>query len=358
MDLELFRTLSKYPFIHKGVFYDTVELLQNKTCLEKCETKDCLNLLLNTINKTQYNCSKGYDNTLILIGDFKVIVNGLIFDSNIKVPAGRKHVRQAWIIKRDFVQLFITKIEEIEKHLIKRENETIEKNFSMFHDFKTSMNIFFNCTEDIINSLPGGIFEEKLSNSDDSHQALYHSLRLITTQLGMIDVVINPVSISFGTKREINIYKLFDKMRLLFGHLSAKKRNVTIELTNINGAYINNSYCFDSIEFIPLILIDNALKYSAPDSTIIIEIRQLYGRAKITVKNIGPFVSDENKEKIFDKFFRDEAAKAYSKEGIGMGLWVAQQILQAHQSKIFYYKDTNETRQLGLNIFEFELQTV
>lgn len=174
----------------------------------------------------------------------------------------------------------------------------------------------------------------------------------------MVDVIINPKSISFGEKRAINIYKLFDKVRKLFRHHAANKREVDIELINIDGAYISDSFCYESIEFIPIILLDNALKYSVKDSTVKIEIKQTYDEAIVSVKNIGPFVSDENKDKIFEKFFRDESAISFSKEGIGMGLWIAQQILEAHDSKIFYYKDPHETRKLGLNIFEFKLKTV
>jgi K+-sensing histidine kinase KdpD len=100
------------------------------------------------------------------------------------------------------------------------------------------------------------------------------------------------------------------------------------------------------------------LKYSVSDSTIEIKVESSHNKVKVIVKNIGPFVQDENKDKIFEKFFRDESAKAFSKEGIGMGLWIARQILEAHNSSLRYYKDQNETRQIGLNIFEFDLPTI
>ncbi|MCF1713331.1 ATP-binding protein [Flavihumibacter sp. RY-1] len=357
MELELFKNLSRYPFIFNNEFFDSIELKQNKTCIEKCEKRDCLSLALSNAGQVEYICSKGYNNLLVITNGFKFILNGLIYETNTTVPQGRKEVRKNWIVQKDAINVFVTKIQEIENYIIQRENESIEKNFSLFHDFKTSMSIFFNCTESIIAGLPGNTFEEKLQNSGSSYKDLYNSLELITSQLGMIDVIINPKSISFGNKRNINIYKLFYKIKMLFNYLAAKKRNISIELINVDGAYIHNSFCFESIEFIPLILLDNALKYSSPDSNIKIEITQLYGRAKIRVKNIGPFVSDANKDKIFEKFFRDESAKSFSKEGIGMGLWIAQEILKTHGSKLYYFKDQNEFRPIGLNIFEFDLET-
>ncbi len=357
MELELFKSITKYPFIYKEEFFNSYELEQNNTCLKKCKEKDCLKLFRKDETMSEYVCSKGFDSFLLIVGEHKYLINGLILDTNKIISKERKDARKDWIIHKNSLLLFSRKIAEIQKNLIKRENEGSEKNFSIFHDFKTSMSIFFNCTQDIVNKLPGNTFEEKLDNSDKVYKDLYNSLELITSQLGMIDVIINPKSISFGIKKEINIYKLFNKVQILFGHLSTKKRNVNIELISVDGTYIQNSLCFESIEFIPLILLDNALKYSSPDSVITIEIRQLYRKAKITVKNIGPFVSDENTEKIFDKFFRDESAINFSKEGIGMGLWIAQQILSAHQTRLFYYKDTKEFRPIGLNILEFELPT-
>lgn len=356
MDLELFESLSKYPFIYEGKFHDTIELRQNKTCVDKCKEKDCLQLFLKDATKTEYICSKGYDNQLIIIGGVKFIINGLIYTNNTIVPKGRKVVREAWVVDREAVQLFVKKLEEIEKHLVTRENETTLKNFTIFHDFKTSMNIFFTCTQDIISNLQGNTFEEKLKGSGKSYQDLYHSLRLITSQLRMIDIIINPTSIGYGNKKLINIYQLFEKMKFLFTHIASKKREVGIRI--ITDEWVKDSYCYDSIEFIPLILLDNAIKYSAPDSDIEIKFEQSFRSVKVIVRSIGPVVSDKNKDKIFDKFFRDEGAIEFSKDGLGIGLWVAQQILDAHNSKLFYFKNLNETRLIGLNVFEFNLETV
>lgn len=355
MDLELFKKLSKYPFIFEGNFYNSIELEQNKTCIDKCKEKDCLQLQSKSINNTEFICSKGFNNLLLIIGELKFILNGLIYKTNQKIPQGRKDARKDWVVDQQSIFSCVNNIQEIEKHLVQCMNETLVKNFSMFHDFKTSMTILFTCTQDIINKLSGDTFIEKLESSDKSYKDLYNALELITSQLRMVDVIINPKSIVFGNKKVINIYRLFEKIKILFGHLSTKKRDVNIKL--ISEIWVDDSNCYESIEFIPLILLDNALKYSAPDSDIEIKFEQNQRNVKVSVKSIGPFVSDENKERIFDKFFRDKSAESFSKDGIGMGLWIAQQILKAHNSKIYYYKDLRETRPIGLNIFEFDLQT-
>ena len=355
MDLDFFSKLTDYPFISNGTFYDSPSLKQNKTCSEKCKEKDCLDLFEQN-ESSKYLCSKSYDNYLLIIENFKVVINGLILETNNSIPSGRKEVRKQWIIAEKELDLFVSRIELIEENIKRQVLESTERNFSIFHDFKTSMSIFFNCTQDIISKLPGDTFEEKLEHGEKQHRDLYNSLELITSQLRMIDVILNPKSIEFGVKKRVNLYRLFEKIKILFSHLSDKKQAINVNIES--ESYVDDCLCYESIEFIPLILLDNALKYSVKDSNIEIKFEQNHRTLKVIVKNIGPLVSDENTEKIFSKFFRDESAQNFSKEGIGMGLWIAQQILKSHNSKLHYFKDPKEKRAIGLNIFEFDIQTV
>ena len=356
MERDLFSAITKFPFATAEGFFDSNELKQNKTCAQKCTDKDCLKLLEQSSADTSYICHKGYNNFGLQLGLHKYVLNGLILKENTTVPAGRKEARTDWIVDQQSIEVFIGKVTEVERHLVLRENETTVKNFSIFHDFKTSLNIFYSCTQEIIDNLPGETFEEKLRSSDTAHRGLYDALRLITSQLRMIDIVINPKSIEFGNKKQINLYKLFDKMQKLFSHLIVGKKNIDVKI--VSEARIKDSLCYDSIEFIPLILLDNALKYSSRDSTVEIKLEQHGTTVKTIVKNIGPLVPDENRERIFEKFYRDEFAMTFAKEGIGVGLWIAQEILKAHSSRMHYFKDPNAKGQIGLNIFSFDLPTV
>ncbi len=211
MDLELFKTISRYPFINDGEFFDSIELAQNKTCVEKCKDPVCKEYFTKNGGENQFLCPKGFDCFLIDIEKERYILNGLIKKTNRSILQTRREAREAWIVNEDAVNIFINKIFAINKHILYRENESVIKNFSMFHDFKTSMNIFFHCTHDIINKLPGKDFEDKLDQCEKVYKDLFNSLQLITSQLGMMDVIINPKSISFGTLREISISNYFTK---------------------------------------------------------------------------------------------------------------------------------------------------
>src|SRR5690554_6888369 len=118
MDIELFSSISKYPFVHENGFFNSKDLNQNKTCFDKCKEKDCVTFLNdNTENGLEYVCSKGYNNYLISFSDFKCVLNGLIFENNKTVPIGRKEVRKEWFVSKSEIVSFVEKLFEIEKHI-------------------------------------------------------------------------------------------------------------------------------------------------------------------------------------------------------------------------------------------------
>lgn len=88
-------------------------------------------------------------------------------------------------------------------------------------------------------------------------------------------------------------------------------------------------------------LIDNAIKFSDVRGTIEIEISAKQGRLLVSVTNGGKTLTDEEKEKIFDKFYR--ADNSHQKEGNGVGLTIVKKIVDLHKGKIEVYSKTGRT---------------
>jgi len=91
INIEIFKSLSKYPFIYEGKFYNSRELIQNKSCV-KCKGKDCLQIN-SEVNVYEQNCASGYDNVFIAFGKNKFIINGIIFRTNKYISNERKKNR-------------------------------------------------------------------------------------------------------------------------------------------------------------------------------------------------------------------------------------------------------------------------
>jgi K+-sensing histidine kinase KdpD len=84
-------------------------------------------------------------------------------------------------------------------------------------------------------------------------------------------------------------------------------------------------------------LLDNATKYSPPESAISIQAQRADGEViKISVADEGPGIPVDSRERVFDKFFRDSAQEAEGHaEGIGIGLSIAKGIVEAHDGRIW-----------------------
>ncbi len=81
-------------------------------------------------------------------------------------------------------------------------------------------------------------------------------------------------------------------------------------------------------------LIDNAIKYSSNMELIEIELSQLNDTTKLLIKDNGVGVHVNDKEKIFEKFYRAGAEHTRSTKGTGLGLYLCKRIAIFHNAKI------------------------
>lgn len=94
----------------------------------------------------------------------------------------------------------------------------------------------------------------------------------------------------------------------------------------------------DRIHQLLYILLDNGLKYSLPNSQLAVHLEQLEKNTvpyvKIMVVDHGPGIPFEFQKQIFQRFFRIDESRSRSTEGSGLGLSIAQWIVDAHQGEI------------------------
>lgn len=77
-------------------------------------------------------------------------------------------------------------------------------------------------------------------------------------------------------------------------------------------------------------LIENAVKYSPPDEPIEVWCSYTDGHAVFSVADRGPGVPPESRDQIFDRFHQVEDAFHHSLPGLGLGLYLAERIVDAH----------------------------
>lgn len=81
------------------------------------------------------------------------------------------------------------------------------------------------------------------------------------------------------------------------------------------------------------ILLDNACKYSAPGSTVTLTLTA-GERATLTVHNTGEPIPAEIQPRLFERFYRGDAARNRETGGYGLGLAIAAAIVERHRGKI------------------------
>ena len=79
-------------------------------------------------------------------------------------------------------------------------------------------------------------------------------------------------------------------------------------------------------------LLDNALKYSRPESAILIAARLDNGRLTMEISDRGPGVPEADLKRVFDKFYRIPVPEGAG--GTGLGLSICKGIVEAHGGKI------------------------
>jgi heavy metal sensor kinase len=82
------------------------------------------------------------------------------------------------------------------------------------------------------------------------------------------------------------------------------------------------------------ILLDNAFKYTAPPGKITLSAEQKSGRAIVSVKDTGIGIAPEDQARIFERFYRVDKARSRALGGAGLGLAIAQWIIQLHKGSI------------------------
>lgn len=77
-------------------------------------------------------------------------------------------------------------------------------------------------------------------------------------------------------------------------------------------------------------LLTNAIKYNKSNGSIDISIEEKEKSVLVTFEDTGIGLNDEEKEKIFDRFYRVDTARTRSVEGTGLGLSIVAAIVKLH----------------------------
>ncbi len=90
------------------------------------------------------------------------------------------------------------------------------------------------------------------------------------------------------------------------------------------------------------VLLDNALKYGAAATPVVLTLKTEGRMVHLTVENFGVPIPPKEQKHLFDRFYRADASR--HSEGFGLGLPIARQIARTHKGDITCRSDERSTR--------------
>ena len=87
-------------------------------------------------------------------------------------------------------------------------------------------------------------------------------------------------------------------------------------------------------EQVIIILLDNAVKYSTDRKEIIVSLSPTTEAVEIGIQDFGMGLTEEDKKKVFSRFYRVDKARSRERGGNGLGLSIAKELIEGYNGKI------------------------
>lgn len=117
------------------------------------------------------------------------------------------------------------------------------------------------------------------------------------------------------------------------GSVLARPKEIRLRIGDLSEAPVSADP--ELLRQMIVILLDNAIKYSPPRTTVNITLRDADGTCELDIQDQGCGIPPGQQHRIFDRFFRvEESRSRASGEGAGLGLPIAQLIARAHEGTL------------------------
>jgi signal transduction histidine kinase len=157
------------------------------------------------------------------------------------------------------------------------------------------------------------------------------------SEVGRLDSLVNNILLTKQIEKDdypiqkakVNLKDFIKFKAEIYEQIIAKNHKIQLNLQEVTAHIDQNA--FDSIL---TNIIENAVKYSEPNTKIIIGLTDENENFILTVSDQGKGISAENINKLFNKFFREENELTRQTKGTGLGLYIVNFLVQKHKGSI------------------------
>lgn len=212
------------------------------------------------------------------------------------------------------------------------------------HDLKTPTTAQIKALDLLLKNSFGELNDEQKDIITQIKQSCEYMNNLIFTILNTYlydngQTKICPVSFNLVNLINETIYDLSNLLK-------ERKQNVVIK-SNINS----NKIVADRFQLkrVFINLLTNAINYGFKESTIEVILNETDTETTLKVQNKSNYIPQDKLEEIYEKFKKTENAK-FSETSTGLGLYLAKQIIDAHNGKVFAHSSKDNTCTFGFSL--------
>lgn len=229
-----------------------------------------------------------------------------------------------------------------------RERDSLRKDFILHasHELRTTLTLISGTLEGI-NS---GVFGEINSAAAAAIDSLYSNSKKLDDQINNL-LIFTKINIGSGDVHFIpqDINKVLYQISINYSSL-ADSRNLLykIDINKSVPCIINsNSHLF---ELMINNLISNAFKFASTKGEVCIGLKQSEEMCFISISNSGPAITEDEKKRIFNKFYT--RSKSSEENGLGLGLYMVKQCVELFSGSLRLHSKE------GRNTFEIVFKKI
>ncbi len=262
---------------------------------------------------------KGFENGLPL-----VIHNAL---NTFRAAKERERLQKEIAAKNVELEVANRKLKELDR---------IKSDFvaNVAHEFRTPLTIIKGNTDMVIKGRLGNLTSEQREMLDGAINIANRLARLVNDLLDISKIESGKMKLK---KERLNINKIIEENLKIFDKIMKDKKqtlhkDLAKDMPDINADMDKATQVFVN-------LLSNAIKYSPEGGSIVVKSVNLEKEIMVEVSDAGEGIAPENTDKIFDKFTRVTAEK---KEGTGLGLPIAKDIVVLHNGRMWVKSETGK----------------
>jgi signal transduction histidine kinase len=352
---EFIKVALPFPYISDKTKYDGILVPQPMECAQ-CKVNDCMQATSHLLV-----CSYGFEYIKI---NSKLSVFGITTtDKNLNNSKKIKHnrIKSKYRVHSIHLDNLISSINQRGSLVVlpkinnpeitavgqdDQQQNTVPTS-SFFHDYRQINSQLSQNMEVVLRNIYKVNSEEDIDNiSDENIKALYYGIKLLNEKLDALSILEKPEQLRSSVENvKSNIHGIVKKYLKIYDP-QIKHRNLHISIRGFTYSTVWANP--KALTIIPHALIDNAIKYAPVNSQITIELKDEADHVYFSITSLGPKIEKNERNDIFNKYYRSKNAISKHSEGSGIGLYSANLVAQIHlNSRISVFQEKDPDQQFN-----------